>query len=90
MHANLHCYEMLLLFLMVGAINVLPIRGVGNLGTHELAWVVPLSLLGYSRSSAILMAFGTHAIVFINLLAVVILMLFFYRGNFVAWLRMKV
>ena len=85
-HAQLSYYELLFIFLMMWPVELLPIRGAGNIGTHELGWVIPLSLLGYSQPFATLIAFGTHAVLYINLLVIVGLMLVVFRKNFIDWL----
>lgn len=49
--------------------NLLPLQGLANLGTHEVGWGMALLLFGYSREIALMIAVGTHSI----LLGVVLL-----------------
>jgi uncharacterized membrane protein YbhN (UPF0104 family) len=79
--ADLGYLEVLFIYLLIWPINVLPIRGPGNLGTHELGWVVALSLLGYGQSYAALIAFGTHTIFVLTLLVILLYLLAVYGSR---------
>lgn len=75
---NLRYTEIFFVYLILWPIQLLPVRGPGNLGTHELGWVIALSLLGYSRGSASLIAFGTHAVFIIIILVIFVFITIVY------------
>ena len=49
-------------YILVFPVNLLPIKGVANIGTFEAAWFLSLTLLGFSDSLAADIAFGSHAV----------------------------
>jgi uncharacterized protein (TIRG00374 family) len=49
-------------------LTLLPLQGLANLGTHELGWVVGLTLVGYKLDEALLIAVGSHFILLIFVL----------------------
>jgi uncharacterized protein (TIRG00374 family) len=57
---QLSWFTVLLLYLMLLPIQLLPVKGVANFGTHELPWFVALQLLGLNASDAAVLGFGTH------------------------------
>jgi uncharacterized membrane protein YbhN (UPF0104 family) len=81
-HANLSLTEVFFVYILIFPIEALPIRGFLNLGTYELAWVVALIMIGYSKADAILIAFGTHAVflIYFAITAFMMLIIFRYSG----------
>jgi len=75
---DLSYLEIFFIFLILWPINILPVRGPGNLGTHELGWVAALTLLGHTRASASLIAFGTHTVFILCLFVIFLLLLAVY------------
>jgi uncharacterized protein (TIRG00374 family) len=53
-------YSVLMLYLLILPINLLPIKGIGNFGTHEAAWFVALRILGLPTADSALLGFGSH------------------------------
>lgn len=51
--------------LVVVPIQLLPIRGVADLGTHEAGWYAAASLVGLAAGDAALVALGTHMLAFL-------------------------
>jgi len=49
---NLSLTVVLFLYLLIFPINLLPIKGVANFGTHEAAWFIALVIAGVSESDA--------------------------------------
>lgn len=86
-HVDLNLLEILFIFLVLWPISILPIRGIGNLGSHELGWIMPLVLLGYSQSNAAIIAFGTHVIFYINLVGLIIFMLVMFGKNILFYVK---
>lgn len=60
-------------YLIGFTVNLLPVKGVANLGTHEIAWFVALKMFGMDPSSAAALGFGSHILI----LAALIMMLIF-------------
>jgi len=85
-HAGLNYWEICVVFIMLWPINALPIKGVLNLGSHQVGWVLPLTLMGYSTTCATLIAFGTHAIALINLAVTALILLVFYHRSLAGWI----
>lgn len=52
--------------LVVVPIQLLPIRGFADLGTHEAGWYAAGSLVGLGASDAALVALGTHLLAFLG------------------------
>ena len=52
--------NVLWLYLLIFPINLLPIKGVANLGTHEAAWFISMQILGMDPGPAAVLAFGSH------------------------------
>lgn len=52
------------LYLIQFPVSLLPVKGVGNVGTHHAAWFYALLILGVERGEASLLAFGSHAVFF--------------------------
>jgi len=52
---------------ILSAINVplmlLPIKGIGNLGNHEIGWVTALRIFGFDQNQALNTAIVTHTII---------------------------
>ncbi|HEC20365.1 MAG TPA: flippase-like domain-containing protein [Gammaproteobacteria bacterium] len=63
-------FEMAVASTLLLPITLLPIQGLANIGTHELAWVTTLRLFGHDMETSLQIAVGTH---FLLLLFVLIL-----------------
>lgn len=50
----------LLLYILLSLMYILPVRGVGNLGSHEAGWFFALRILQVDTSRAAVLSFGTH------------------------------
>jgi uncharacterized membrane protein YbhN (UPF0104 family) len=70
LHFDIPIFNILLLYLLIFPMNILPVKGVANLGTHEAAWFIALSLLGMSPGDSATLAFGSHLIFFIVICAI--------------------
>jgi len=57
--------EVLWIQLLLVPIQVLPIRGFADLGTHETAWMLGAVAVGITGSKAAELALGTHLLAFI-------------------------
>ncbi len=78
-HADLNYTEIFFVFVLIFPIELLPIRSFMNLGTYELGWVVALMMIGYARSDATLIAFGTHGVFIFYFSLTAVMILFLYR-----------
>lgn len=67
--AGLSGLQVIALFILVFPASVLPIKGLGNVGTHETAWYLVLLLLGMSAQPAATLAFSSHILFFVIFLA---------------------
>lgn len=56
---------LLLLWIYIIPTDLLPVKGIANLGTYEAAWFAILIAFGFSAQDAALIAFGTHAVIFL-------------------------
>ncbi len=65
--------QVLWMQLLVVPVQLLPIRGFADLGTHEAAWFAAASIVGLASSAAAVVAIGTHLLAFV---AAVIYLLF--------------
>lgn len=63
--ADLALLQIFWVFVLLFPMNLLPIRGVANLGTHEAAWFIGLSLVGVARERAAVLAVGSHLLIFV-------------------------
>lgn len=75
--------EVLFLFLVMWPITILPIKGVLNLGTFEGGWVLGLSLLGVSQSTAIAVALSAHTIIFVYVIGALIFPFVLYSPSLI-------
>ncbi len=78
-HAQVTYGDVFFVFVLIFPIELLPIRSFMNLGTYELGWIVALMLIGYTRSEAALIAFGTHTLFMLYFTLIAITILFLYR-----------
>lgn len=62
--ADLAYLQTFWVFVLLFPMNLLPIRGVANLGTHEAAWFIGLSVVGVAREQAAVLAVGSHVLIF--------------------------
>ena len=51
------------LYILIFPFNLLPIRGVANLGVHEATWFTVLSLLGVEHSLAASVSIASHVLI---------------------------
>jgi uncharacterized protein (TIRG00374 family) len=58
-------WQMVLILMLMIPTRLLPIQGVGNLGTHEVGWTFCFRLFGFSQNEALLVAFNSHIILFV-------------------------
>ena len=72
LHYDLSIEETLFLFLILWPLSLLPIKGIGDFGTHEGGWTLALFLLGYSSQEAIVLAVGSHMIFLLNTFLILI------------------
>lgn len=49
-------------YILVFPVNLLPIKGVANIGTHEAAWFISLMLLDFDETLAANIAISSHAL----------------------------
>jgi len=77
--------DIFFVFLMLWPITVLPIKGILNIGSHELGWVVPLMIIGHSKATAVLVAFGTHTIFLFNVILTAIALIIIYNRDILRW-----
>ena len=57
--------EMALISIVALPLSLLPVNGVANLGSHEAAWVMVLSLLGAPKEQSWYIAVGSHVILIV-------------------------
>lgn len=58
-------WQVVLILMMMIPTRLLPIQGVGNLGTHEIGWVIAFCIFGYSQDDALLVAFNSHILLLV-------------------------
>lgn len=73
--------QVLFLFLVMWSVNILPVKGILNLGTFEAGWLLGLVLLGVSESTGIAVALGAHVILFLYAVGVLIFPIWIYGPN---------
>lgn len=54
------------LYLLLITVNLLPVKGIADVGTHEAAWFISLRILGVGSEDAAILAFGSHVLVFLS------------------------
>jgi uncharacterized protein (TIRG00374 family) len=59
---SLSWYSIMMLYLILFPINLLPVKGFGNFGTHEGAWFISLQILGLNTTDAAILGFGSHLV----------------------------
>ncbi|MBN1304715.1 MAG: flippase-like domain-containing protein [Anaerolineales bacterium] len=62
---SINFFQVVMLSLVMVPLTLLPLQGVANLGTHELAWVSVLLLFGYPEETALAIAVGSHGFLFL-------------------------
>lgn len=55
-------FQLIVVSAILLPLTLIPVQGVANLGSHELAWVTAFTLYGYSRDDTLAIAVGSHAI----------------------------
>lgn len=56
--------EVLWMQVLVVPVQLLPVRGFADLGTHEAAWFAAATIVGLTSSAAAVVAIGTHILAF--------------------------
>ena len=62
LQAPVSALQVFWVYILVFPVNLLPIKGVANIGTHEAAWFLSLILLGFEDSLSASIAFGSHVL----------------------------
>jgi len=52
-------------YLIGFSVNLLPVKGVANFGTHETAWFIALRAFGADASLAAMLGFGSHIVILV-------------------------
>lgn len=72
-YANFYCitaglgvqvsfWQVVVISMFMIPLSLLPVQGVANVGTHEIAWVAAFSLFGVPQQAALNTAIGSHAV----------------------------
>jgi len=61
-------WQVVLILMLMIPTRLLPIQGVGNLGTHEVGWVFAFRLFGFPQEEALLVAFNSHILLLVYVL----------------------
>jgi uncharacterized membrane protein YbhN (UPF0104 family) len=67
--APLDAAQVLLLYVLVFPVDLTPVKGAANFGTHEGVWFVALRVLGVEAQRAAALSFATHLLILATLLA---------------------
>ena len=62
LNAPLSPLTVLWVYLLAFPVNILPIKGVANVGTHEAVWFIALRLVDVEADVAAAVSFGSHAL----------------------------
>jgi uncharacterized protein (TIRG00374 family) len=62
-------FQLIVVSAILLPLTLIPVQGVANLGSHELAWVTAFTLYGYSQDDTLAIAVGSHAILLALVLA---------------------
>ncbi len=60
--------EMAVVSTLLLPLTLIPIQGIANIGSHELAWVTALGLFGHDLDTSLQMAVGTHVLLLLLVL----------------------
>lgn len=66
---GLGAVEILWVYVFVFPLNLLPFKGIANLGSYEAAWFLALTIIGMGSTEAANLAFASH-IIFFGIVAV--------------------
>lgn len=69
LHIQISFVQMILILMIMVPTRLLPLQGVGNVGTHEIGWVFALRIFGFSQEIALLMALNSHIILFVYVIS---------------------
>jgi uncharacterized membrane protein YbhN (UPF0104 family) len=72
---NISIFEIILLSTIQLPLQFIPVQGIANTGNHESAWVITLSILGYSKTDAINYAISSHIVTMIYVISLLIMSL---------------
>lgn len=67
--APLSDWQVLLLYVLVFPVDLSPVKGAANFGTHEGVWFVALRVLGVEAGAAAALSVATHLLILAKLLA---------------------
>jgi hypothetical protein len=67
--APLSAWQVLLLYVLVFPVDLTPVKGAANFGTHEGVWFVALRVLGVEAGAAAALSFAKHLLMLVTLLA---------------------
>ncbi len=68
LHVQINFWQVVLLMIMMVPTRLLPLQGVGDLGSHEIGWVIAFRIFGFPEEEALLVAFNSHVIIFVYVL----------------------
>lgn len=68
LHVQINFWQVVLLMIMMVPTRLLPLQGVGDLGSHEIGWVIAFRIFGFAEEEALLVAFNSHIIIFVYVL----------------------
>lgn len=60
--------HVVVLSILMIPLTLFPVQGVANVGSHEVGWVGAFAIFGYSQDQALVVAVGSHAILFLEVL----------------------
>jgi len=60
--------QMVVVSIIMVPMTLLPVQGVANLGSHEVGWIIALSLFGQYEEAALAIAVGSHVILLLFVL----------------------
>ena len=65
LRVEINFWQVILLLMIMVPTRLLPVQGIGNLGTHEIGWVIAFRIFQFQQDEALLVAFNSHIILFI-------------------------
>jgi uncharacterized protein (TIRG00374 family) len=68
LNATLSFAQVLLLYILVFPVDLTPVKGVANFGTHEGVWFLALQVLGLEPARAATLSFASHILILVTLL----------------------
>ena len=68
LQVEINFWQVVLILIIMVPTRLLPIQGVGNVGTHEIGWGVAFRIFGFSQGDALLVAFNSHVVLLMYVL----------------------